>query len=144
MAGNAVYSGLWDGQPDVNGVSGGHTLQSGRNPLDKKAARVLKRRGMDLVANALDTVTTSTSVAGTTIYQTDGSEAAANLGDPAVLGGSQTINTVARRATANATADEVARLDEIAQFDAQPSTYPTDAGGNGGGGKGVDNAPGLG
>lgn len=143
MAGNAVYSGLWDGQPDVNGVAGGHTLQSGRNPLDKKAARVLKRRGMDFLQQAIDTVTTSTSVAGTTLYRVDGSEAASNLGDPAVNGGSVTVNTVTRRSTANATADEVARIDEIVDHDTQP-TYPTDAGGNGGGGKGADTAPSLG
>lgn len=144
MAGNAVYSGLWDGQPDVNGVAGGHTLQSGRNPLDKKTARVLKRRGMAVVKEALDTVTTSTNITSDiTNVRVTGTEAANNLGDPAVLGGAVAIETDTIRSSGTLTADEVLRADEIAQHDVQP-TYPTDAGGNGGGGKGVNKAPSLG
>jgi len=145
MAGNAVFSGLWDDTKDVNGVAGGHTLQSGRNPLDKKTARVLKRRGMAVVKEALDTVTTSTNITSDIAnVRVTGDEAANNLGDPAVLGGSVAIETDTIRSSGTLTADEVLRADEIAQFDTQPSTYPTDAGGNGGGGKSVDKAPPLG
>jgi hypothetical protein len=62
-----------------------------------------------------------------------------------VNGGVRAVETVTVQAsTTNYSSDDAADAEEMGNMSNEPATYPTDAAGNGGGGKGENTAPSLG
>lgn len=125
-----AWSGLWD----ELGPANGHTLLVDRAAVNRRLARNLHRRSASVVAAALDTVDTSTSLGAITHTQVVGTAAP---GTGPTQGGVVTVETVTDRGAGTLTAAEVAEIDDIANLDTSP-TYPTDAAGVGGGGKTVN------
>ena len=123
----------WSGFYNQTGDKKDHALLVDRGSVDQKLARAFRRRSSVVMRNAFDQLTTSQSIpTNLTHAQVQGTVAP---GEPASGGGAVTIETVTDRASGNLTAAEVTRIDEIAQYDPQPSTYPVDKAGVGGGGK---------
>ncbi len=127
----ASYSGLW------NGVHGGdYALQTARSPLNRALGRVLKRRSMIRLKEAIDRVAASSSINGAAAVNIFQIDSTATPGSAVVNGGVRTVNTVARIAASQSTTSaDAANVDEVVAFENQPQTYPTDASGNGGGGR---------
>lgn len=138
-----AYSGLFDGTPDVDGVAGGHSLQVDRSPAMKRVARALKRRGLRRFGNFMAQLATSDTPDANITYTQKTAET--NAGGPPVNGGAAAIAAVTvQLSSTNYSAADAADAEEMGNMSNEPATYPTDAGGNGGGGKSEGSAPSLG
>ncbi len=123
-----AWSGLFD---NVFG-DGPHSLQVDINPLRRKLTRVLKRKSMKVLNELMQEVNGAAvgdaalaehvRVKGAQVLQSD-------------AGGVRPIQTVALLDRVTATADTTV-IAALLTETRKPSTYPTDASGNGGGGKG--------
>ncbi len=122
----------WSGLFDNEFSDGPHSLQVDISPLRRKATRVLKRKSLaDL--NELMLTLNGIVDGSTALAQHDRVTAVQGLGG-VDLGGVRAIETVDIINRASVPADEVVTVAMLTETRA-PSTYPTDASGNGGGGK---------
>ncbi len=122
-----AWQGLFD---NVYGVT--HALQVDINPLRRKLTRVLKRKSMAVINELIQEVngaavgdaalTEHVRVTGATVLLND-------------AGGVRPIETINRLDRVTATADTT-MIAALLTETRKPSTYPTDASGNGGGSKG--------
>jgi len=127
----ASYSGLFDG---VHGAP--YTLLVNRSTQVRHAGRVLKRRGMTRPREAVDTIVAGSSINGAAAVTYKQVAGTVDPGNAAAGGGAVTIETVTKIAAAQTTsASDATTADKMSAFSNRPSTYPTDASGNGGGGK---------
>lgn len=125
-----AYSGLWDG---VHGDT--YALQVNRNPLNRQIGRALRKRGLTRLREVIDTVAAASSINGAAAVTYPRVEGTVDPGNSVVQGGSVAVETVTKIAAASSTTSaDASAVDDIADFDTQP-TYPTDASGNGGGSK---------
>lgn len=136
----ASYSGFWDQTGDAKQ----YALLVDRNPKNRRLMMALRRKSMRITRSIIDSITTSNSVAAVDYDRIVAPLAADAQGTSVVNGGVRPIETLALRASGNATAVEVDDIRTMTRYDAQPDPYPIDAGGNGGGGKGSNVAPALG
>ncbi len=121
----------WSGLFDNEFSDGPHSLQVNIVPLRRKMTRVMKRKSMkvinELIQTLNGTVAGSTALAqhirvlGAQVLQND-------------VGGVRPIETVDLVNRATVTADET-MIAALLTEQRDPSTYPTDLSGNGGGGK---------
>lgn len=127
----ATYSGLWDGVHEE-----AYALQVNRNPLNRRIGRELRKRGLTRVREVIDTVKSGESINAAAAVNYKRVQANADPGEPIVNGGAITIETVEQIAAASTTsAGDATTIDNIVGFDTQPTTYPADLSGNGGGSK---------
>lgn len=122
----AAWQGLFD---NVYGVT--HALQVDINPLRRKLTRVLKRKSMKVLNELMQEVNGAAvgdaalaehvRVKGIAVLQND-------------VGGVRPIETVDLLDRVTATADTT-MIAALLTETRNPSTYPTDPSGNGGGGK---------
>ena len=150
----ATSAQFWSDQ-SYGGVSAGYTLLNGRGPNRYHLMRLLRKRGMRNYGEILSTLladSTPASSASVTTTQVD-AVATPNSGENSQGGvrgttANETIDLLLNKnvatASANTTravsaADVTAMQTEIipsgSRATRSPSTYPTDASGNGGGGK---------
>ena len=136
----ASFSGLFD----TDGTGGGnYSLLVKRSPLQKKVARALKRRSLRRFGNYMAQLTTSDSPDADVSYVRVTADA--SPGNSVVNGGDRAVETVTVQAsTTNYSSDDATDAEEMGNMSNEPATYPTDAGGNGGGDKGETTAPKLG
>lgn len=145
----ASYSGFWSDRGGFDNAGGAtHTLLKNKSPNRYHLSRLLKTRGMREIAELIATIggdSTPASSASVTISRV----AAARALDDNVQGGVRTIESAQLvgglndSGTAN-TARVIAAADVTdmnlylpggTEANRAPGTYPTDASGNGGGGK---------
>ena len=134
------FSGLFD----TDGSGGeNYALLVKRSPLQKKLARAFKRRSLRRFGNYMAQLTTSDSPDADVAYRRVVAEA--SPGESTVNGGVRSVETVTVQAsTTNYDSEDAADAEEMGNMSNDPDTYPTDAAGNGGGGKGENTAPSLG
>ena len=121
------YSGLWNGEYNED-----YSLLVNKSPLQKRIARVFRRGGLRTFQELA--LTLNGAAAGSTAAATHSrAEAERELGSPTVNGGARTIETVTHVNRVTTAADKTA-IDAVLSQSTAP-TYPTDASGNGGGGK---------
>jgi len=141
-----------------NGTAGNadtaYTFSSGRSPNRYHLSRLLKKKNMQVHAEILSTLLEDSTPASTASVTRAEIDAVATPGGTNSQGGARTvtsnekvdllINSAASNASANTaravTAADVTELQkEVIRTGSRakrdPSTYPTDASGNGGGGK---------
>jgi len=147
----ANSSGFWE-DSDYGGVSAGHSLVSGRSPNRYHLMRLLRKKNMREVGEILFTALAENVPSDTASVITSQRTAVANTSDN-VQGGVVSITAQEKMGSTldggasdtaqtarSATAADVTTLNaELIPSGAtalrSPSTYPTDASGNGGGGK---------
>jgi hypothetical protein len=134
------FSGLFD----TDGSGGeNYELLVKRSPLQKQLARAFKRRSLRRFGNYMAQLTTSDSPDADVQYSRV--NAVADVDNLAVQGGKRMIETVTVQAsTTNYSSEDATDAEEMGNMSNDPDTYPTDAAGNGGGGKGENTAPSLG
>lgn len=127
------YSGLWNG---VHGED--YSMLNNKPTAFKRVGRALKRRGMTVIREVIDTVTNGSSINGAAAVTYKRVESTVDPGNAVVNGGVRSIETVEKIAAASTTTTaQVADVDSMVDFKSGPAinSYPTDASGNGGGGK---------
>lgn len=124
-----AYSGLWNG---VHGEN--HALLSGENTSIKQdIRRIMRRQGARKLKELM--LTLNGASAGSAALATYARvEAVQGLGSITNLGGVREIETVTVVNRNTASADKT-MIDGVINDQTKPSSYPTDASGNGGGGK---------
>ena len=147
----ANSSGFWENQ-DYGGTSAGHSFISGRSPNRYHLMRLLRKKGMWEVGEILFTAlaeNTPSDSASVTISQLTASAdttdnvqggvrtiAAKEIMGSTLDGGASDTAETARAATeADVTTLNAELIPSGTTANRQPATYPTDASGNGGGGK---------
>lgn len=143
------WSGFWG---DGRSTTGSYELLSGRSPNRYHLARIFRKRGMRMHGEVLTTLLADATPASTASVSHVRIKAERDLANN-VQGGVRTIETIndmqpafqgdKDAATPNASravvAADVTSLNRLVEGGAEwlrkPSTYPTDASGNGGGGK---------
>lgn len=136
------FSGL---EFQIDGVGTDYAIQGSQPTHRKRLSRMMKRQATRKISELLDTLigAAAGSTASASVKQVDHD---ADPGNPVVNGGVRTINTVSliNRATTAADVADLKSFLTIGGSEAQRDpTYPTDASGNGGGGK-LSNPPLLG
>lgn len=125
-----AWSALYD---DIGGAA--HSLRVNRSPLLRKISRRAKSRSLKRFREVVDTVATSASINGgsaVTRHRVPATDDFTNTGPKG--GGAITAESVTVIASSSTTdATDVANVDHFADFTHKPSSYPTDAAGNGGG-----------
>lgn len=122
------FSGLFDTiQPT------GLTLTGKRN-LENKLTRLMRKRGMHATKELILTLLGASAGSTALAQRTRGDYDDLTPGEPVVLGGVRPLEVEdqVNRAT---TAADVTKLTSILNDIFQPSSYPVDVSGNGGGGK---------
>ena len=136
-----AYSGLWNG---VNAEN--YSLQVGRSPNFRRISQALRRRSLTVLREVIDTVSNGSSINGAAAVTFKRAAGDPNPGSSPSHGGKRTIETVTQVnaattvGTGTLTAPNVsaAQIDGLVDYKSFPATYPTDASGNGGGGKLTD------
>lgn len=130
-----AWSGLYDNEftdgPHALQINPGHAKPS----KYKKIAKILKKAGYRLDKQLIDDAFEQLEGVTKTAVSYGRVEATSTLNSVSNLGGSRTIETVSVATTIAATAAEETQLENITTHSSQPSSYPVDASGNGGGGK---------
>lgn len=124
-----AYSGLWDG---VHGET--YALQTDKHPIRKRVSVHMRRSRIGLrILNELLDSTIGAAAGGAAAASVSRVEAIQQLGDIG-YGGAVSIEsrTLINRVT---TAADIADLKTIFSEQKDANAYPTDASGNGGGGK---------
>lgn len=122
-----AWSGLWDG---VHGQA--HSLITRHTGSMSRITHEMRKPGMRKLKELMLTLN-GVAPGATALATYPRVEAQADPGNPAVGGGEVPIETVTVINRVTATADKTL-ITEMLELDAQPA-YPTDASGNGGGGK---------
>lgn len=124
-----AYSGLWNGVYAEN-----HSLQFNRSPLNRRISQALRRRSLTVLREVIDTVSAGQSINGAAAV-TYKQRAGDPLPGNAVSGGGRAVieDVTKISAASSTTAAQVTQVDGLVDFKSAPSTYPTDASGNGGG-----------
>lgn len=131
----ASYSGFWNDHGEV-----GPYALLGKHQLRRKLAKMSKRRGYAATMEIIDQLLADSTPASTATFQYKRVQQTAGYAGsgPAVGGGVVPIETVSKVNRA-VTAADVTSLRKVlpggSEIDSQPSTYPTDLSGNGGGGR---------
>lgn len=129
------WSGLWNREYGENYSALGSNNTAEFNSTTNKAIskRISRDRGGRKLAEILRTLVGATAGSTAAVNHVQIAETS-NLGNPTAHGGSRTIETIedVNRAT---TAADVTVIQGIIDQVFAPSSYPTDAAGNGGGGK---------
>ena len=128
-----AYSGLYNG---VHGEN--YALLHTKPTAQRKVGRLMKRRSMIVTREVVDTVAAASSINGAAAVTFAQIDNTVDPGNSVVNGGARTINTVERIAAATTvTAAQETEVDAMVDFKTGPAitSYPADAGGNGGGGK---------
>lgn len=131
-----AYSGLFDG---VYGTP--YALQVGRNPLDRKLARTLKRRGMTRVREVIDTIKAGAKMNAVTValpndaFEYTNTDATVvvnhvahgyNTGDVVIIAGATTVTGLTSGQVNGARTITVTGVDEYT-FEAETTAGATDA-----------------
>lgn len=123
----AAWSGFWG---DNNAITGSYSLQNNRPSLHRRIARIMRAnsaRWTKAVALALNGAAAG-DTATSTYKRREAPSDANSLGGVAVI---ETVTVV----DAATTAGNETTIDTVWNSDSAPASYPTDASGNGGGGK---------
>lgn len=132
------YSGLWNGVYAEN-----HSLQINRAPTFRRISQALRRRSLTVLREVIDTVANGSSINGASAVTYKQIAGDPLPGNSVSGGGRRTIETVTK-VNASTTVGvpttaipnvSAAQIDGLVDFKSAPSTYPTDASGNGGGEK---------
>ena len=124
----ASWSGLYD---DVGGEP--YALLVNRSPAIYHMRRILRDSGLRFLREQFDAAIAAS--AGEATVKTHNEVTAVATPGENVQGGVRSITTVNDMDNATISAAEVIELLEIPQYQPDPSSYPADASGNGGGGK---------
>lgn len=123
-----AWAGLWN---NVHGEA--HSLIGTRTANERMISRLLDKPGMRS-RQAIMTALNGAAVGETASASHKRAEAVQGLGSITNLGGERTVETKTDINRVTTSADETA-VDDIIDGKFAPVTYPTDAAGNGGGGK---------
>ncbi len=125
-----AFSGLWNGVYAEN-----HSLLIDKSPTWRKIARELRRRGSTKLREVIDTVANGSSINGAAAVTRKQIAADVNPGNLAG-GGVRTIDSfevIAAASVVGTNTPTATQIDGLVDYSTRPSTYPTDASGNGGG-----------
>lgn len=136
----ASYSGFWNETGDQKDYG----LKVDRNPINRRLMKTLRRKSTRVSRAVLDSIDTSLSVDEVTYTRVRAVPAEDSQGNSVVHGNAREVETITLRDAGNVTQSEIDDVHTYTRYDAQPSPYPTDIGGNGGGGKSTSTAPTLG
>lgn len=129
----------WSGLFDNEFNDGPHALQinpTHNNPsVYKKIAKLLRKPGHRKDIGLIDDAFEQLGGASRSAKTYARVQAVSALNSLSNLGGTRTIETVTVTSAGTASAAEETQLETITTHDPQPSTYPVDLSGNGGGGK---------
>lgn len=130
------YSAFWQAVSNINGEVGvPYAMRFARSSQERRASIALSRSGFRAYRAAMKALTGA--AAGGTATDTYAQVDAAGQGPTANPGGTRTVSTVTSINRATTAADETKIELQVIDglFAQQPSSYPVDASGNGGGGK---------
>lgn len=127
-----AYSGLWNGVFNEN-----HSLLINKSATFRKIARELRRKASVKLREVIDTVADGSSINGAAAVTHK--QVAADVNPGQVAGGGartiETITDIAAAAVVGTNTPTAAQIDGLVDHKSYPATYPTDASGNGGGGR---------
>jgi len=136
----ASYSGFWEDYGGlVSGVaitSAAHTLLVNRSPINRRVSQAFRRRSLTALREKIDTVVASSSINGAAAVTREQIPTTVDPGNPGSGGGvraNETVTVIAASSTTSAA--DATEVDNLVDYSTQPTSYPTDPSGNGGGGK---------
>lgn len=125
-----AWSGLYN---DIGGAE--HSLLVNKPKQFRDIARAFRRRSSTVIREVIDTVTNGSSINGAAAVTYPRIDGDPQAGGTPGGGGVRSITSVEKiAASSTTTAAQATQVDGLVDYDTQPSTYPDDLSGNGGGG----------